>query len=230
MLHQGAYYCLQTLHLPTCFFYFPLSHPTFVSFYTLVCPFTIVLIANSTLSLKSSSQHPRTTHPSWSPPRQKTPFQTYSPITRRHGLPKTSYTASPHVLAARFYRTAHSRRRGSAASSRRNSMTSSHSKHSSRSHRSHRPHENSCIAQQLRRQSIIESRRARLASRSAHVEEVRLRAALAKAAPRTSNSEEKAQAAQLAREKILAKVAASCAEEVNRAKRVAEEKQGEEGG
>jgi hypothetical protein len=52
---------------------------------------------------------------------------------------------------------------------------------------------------------------------------VRLRAALAKATPRASNSEEKALAAQQARERHLAQVAAQCAEEVRRAKRVAEE-------
>jgi hypothetical protein len=46
---------------------------------------------------------------------------------------------------------------------------------------------------------------------------------LAKAAPRGSNSEEKALAAQQAREKHLAHVAASCAEEVRRAKKIAED-------
>lgn len=52
-----------------------------------------------------------------------------------------------------------------------------------------------------------------------------MRAALAKAAPRGSNSntEERALAAQLAKERYLAKVAATCAEEVARAKRIAEE-------
>lgn len=61
--------------------------------------------------------------------------------------------------------------------------------------------------------------------RAAHAEQVRLRAALAKAAPRGSNanSEERALAAQLAKEKYLAKVAAACAEEVARAKRIAEQ-------
>jgi hypothetical protein len=77
----------------------------------------------------------------------------------------------------------------------------------------------------LRRASIIETRKARLADRAAHAEQVRFRAALAKSAPRgsTSASEEKALAAQLAKEKYLAKVAAACAEEVARAKRIAEE-------
>ncbi|KAI4240133.1 MAG: hypothetical protein L6R42_011578, partial [Xanthoria sp. 1 TBL-2021] len=59
---------------------------------------------------------------------------------------------------------------------------------------------------------------------AAHAEQVRLRAALAKAAPRAStSSEERALAAKQAREKFLAQVAANCAEEVKRAKRVAED-------
>jgi len=75
----------------------------------------------------------------------------------------------------------------------------------------------------LRRASIIEDRKARLADRAAHAEKVRLRAALAKAAPRsTSNTEERALAAQQAREKNLAEIVASCAEEVKRAKGIAE--------
>lgn len=137
------------------------------------------------------------------------------------------YAPPPH-LAARFYRTkAGARRMSSAASSRRNSMSSVHSRASSLSQRRSTiagPQSN-YIAQHLRRASIIESRKARLADRAAHAEQVRLRAALAKAAPRgsTSNSEERALAAQLAKEKYLAKVAAACAEEVARAKRVAEE-------
>jgi hypothetical protein len=50
-----------------------------------------------------------------------------------------------------------------------------------------------------------------------------LRAALAKAAPRsTTNSEERALAAQQAREKNLAEIVAACAEEVKRAKGIAE--------
>ena len=127
----------------------------------------------------------------------------------------------PAHLAARFHRAGANRRRSSAASSRRNSLASSHSQHSSRSKRL--AHQNNCVAQHLRRASIIENRKARLADKAAHAEQVRLRAALAKAAPRASNSEEKALAAKLAREKLLAKVAASCAEEVARAKKVAEE-------
>ena len=79
------------------------------------------------------------------------------------------------------------------------------------------------IAQHLRRASIIESRKQRLADRAAHAEQVRLRAAAAKNAPRVSHSEERALAAQAAREKLLAEIAARCEEEVRRAKKVAEE-------
>ncbi|KAF2127316.1 hypothetical protein P153DRAFT_387859 [Dothidotthia symphoricarpi CBS 119687] len=130
--------------------------------------------------------------------------------------------APPPRIAARFYRYANNRRKSSAASSRRNSLSSTHSHTSSRSFRN-----NACqshhIAQHLRRTSILESRKARLADRAAHAEQVRLRAALAKAAPRISNCEERALAAQQARERHLAQVAASCAEEVRRAKKVAED-------
>ena len=135
--------------------------------------------------------------------------------------------APPAHLAARFYRNrANARRKSSAASSRRNSLSSAHSLASSRSHRraSAPGCQSNYIAQHLRRASIIESRKARLADRAAHAEQVRIRAALAKAAPRgNSSSEERALAAQLAKEKHLAKVAAACAEEVARAKRIAEE-------
>ncbi|KAF2204774.1 hypothetical protein GQ43DRAFT_363855 [Delitschia confertaspora ATCC 74209] len=130
------------------------------------------------------------------------------------------YTPPPRI-AARFYRPSNNRRKSSAASSRRNSISSTHS------HQSNRSYRNACqsnhIAQHLRRASILESRKARLADRAAHAEQVRQRAALAKATPRNSNSEEKALAAQQAREKHLAQVAAQCAEEVRRAKRIAEE-------
>lgn len=130
------------------------------------------------------------------------------------------YTPPAH-LAARFYHSGGNRRRSSAASSRRNSLSSTHSHHSNRSFRT--AFHSNYVAQHLRRASIIEGRKARLADKAAHAEQVRLRAALAKAAPRVSNSEEKAIAAKIARDKLLAKVAASCAEEVNRAKKVAEE-------
>ena len=133
----------------------------------------------------------------------------------------------PAHVAARFYRPTSTRRKSSAASSRRNSLSSLHS-HSNRSNRSNRSShggpQSTYIAQHLRRASIIESRRARLADKAAHAEKVRLRAALAKAAPRTSTiSEDRALAAQQAREKYLAQVAANCAEEVKRAKKVAED-------
>lgn len=137
--------------------------------------------------------------------------------------------APPAHLAARFYKDRMNfRRKSSAASSRRNSMSSAHSLGSGMSQRrSSTPAgmQNHYIAQHLRRASIIESRKARLADRAAHAEQVRLRAALAKSTPRGSISahEEKALAAQLAKEKYLAKVAAQCAEEVARAKRIAEE-------
>ena len=142
--------------------------------------------------------------------------------------PPQEYFAPPAHLAARFYRNkANARRKSSAASSRRNSLSSVHSRASSLSQRRGTVAgcQSNYIAQHLRRASIIESRKARLADRAAHAEQVRLRAALAKATPRgsTSNSEEKALAAQLAKEKYLAKVAAACAEEVARAKRIAEE-------
>lgn len=127
----------------------------------------------------------------------------------------------PPRIAARFCRPSTTRRKSSAASSRRNSLSSTHSHQSSRSFRT------SCqshhVAQHLRRASILESRKARLAERAAHAEQVRLRAAEAKATSRTSNSEERALAAKQARERHLAQVAAACAEEVRRAKKVAED-------
>tara|TARA_R110002003_G_scaffold52_23_gene4567 strand:+ start:30759 stop:33695 length:2937 start_codon:yes stop_codon:yes gene_type:complete len=129
--------------------------------------------------------------------------------------------APPPRIAARFYRHSNNRRKSSAASSRRNSLSSTHS------HTSNRSYRNSCqshhIAQHLRRTSILETRKARLADRAAHAEQVRLRAALAKSTPRGSNSEERALAAKVARERHLAQVAAACAEEVRRAKKVAED-------
>ncbi|KFY52098.1 hypothetical protein V497_08643 [Pseudogymnoascus sp. VKM F-4516 (FW-969)] len=135
-----------------------------------------------------------------------------------------SHSSLPPRIAARFYRPSTSRRKSSAASSRRNSISSMHSHHSHASNLSlHGGPQSNHIAQHLRRASIIEDRRARLADRAAHAEKVRLRAALAKAAPRsTNNSEERALAAQQAREKNLAEIVASCAEEVKRAKGIAE--------
>jgi len=130
--------------------------------------------------------------------------------------------ALPAHIAARFYRQSKARRRSSATSSRRNSISSLKSNRSGRC--THGGPQSSQIAQDLRRASIIESRKARLADKAAHAEQVRLRAALVKAAPRLcSTREDRALAAQQAREKYLAQVAANCAEEVKRAKKVAED-------
>ena len=128
----------------------------------------------------------------------------------------------PPRIASRIYKSTSTRRKSSAASSRLNSMSSHHSSRSTRS--AHGGPQSTHIAQHLRRASIIESRKAKAADRNAHAEKVRLRAALNKAAPRAStNSEERAIAAQQARERYLAQVKANCAEEVKRSKRVAEE-------
>ncbi|KPM45547.1 hypothetical protein AK830_g896 [Neonectria ditissima] len=133
------------------------------------------------------------------------------------------YTPPPRI-AARFYRPSAARRRDSAASSRRNSISSAQSRCSSIQLASHRDGEQSKhVAQHLRRTSFLEDRKARLADRAAHAEKVRLRAALAKATHRdTTLSEERALAAQQARERNLAEIVASCAEEVKKAKQVAE--------
>ncbi|KAK4462658.1 T-complex protein 11-domain-containing protein [Cladorrhinum samala] len=131
----------------------------------------------------------------------------------------------PHIAARLFYHhrpTNQSRRKESAASTRRNSISSAHSL-SSHGHGRDLGPQSKHVAQHLRRASILEDRKARLADRAAHAEKVRLRAALAKAATRdTSLSEERAIAAAQARERNLAEIAASCAEEVKRAKAVAE--------
>lgn len=129
--------------------------------------------------------------------------------------------APPAHLAERFYRKSNSRRKSSAHSSRRNSLSSRHSHQSALS--AHGGPFSTHVAQHLRRASIIESRKARLADRAAHAERVRLRAALAKATPRPSYREERALAAQATRERLLAGVAAKCEEEVRRVKKVAEE-------
>ena len=127
------------------------------------------------------------------------------------------YDLPPHI-AARFYRKTSARRRSSAHSSRRSSISSRHSAISA-----HGGPQSSHVAQHLRRASIIESRKARLADRAAHAEQVRLRAAIAKATPRAVYREERALAAQAAREKLLAEITARCEEEVRRAKKIAEE-------
>ncbi|KAI9734949.1 MAG: hypothetical protein M1834_002029 [Cirrosporium novae-zelandiae] len=137
--------------------------------------------------------------------------------------PEDSETPDPPArLAARFYRSATNRRTKSAAvSSRRSSISSLHSHHSA-NRTCHSGVQSNHVAQHLRRASILEGRKARLADRAAHAEKVRLRAALAKTAPR-SNFEEKALLAQQAREKYLAEITARCEEEVRRAKKIAEE-------
>ncbi|KAJ4288836.1 hypothetical protein N0V88_007165 [Collariella sp. IMI 366227] len=129
----------------------------------------------------------------------------------------------PHIAARLFYRpTNQTRRKDSAASSRRNSISSAHSRSSHGGGRLGGP-QSKYVAQHLRRASILEDRKARLADRAAHAEKVRLRAALAKAATKdTTISEERALAAAQARERNLAEIAAACAEEVRRAKAVAE--------
>ncbi len=129
--------------------------------------------------------------------------------------------APPAHLAERFYRKSGSCRKSSAHSSRRNSLSSRHSHQSALS--AHGGPFSTHVAQHLRRASILESRKARLADRAAHAERVRLRAALAKATPRPSYREERALAAQATRERLLAEVAAKCEEEVRRVKKVAEE-------
>ncbi|KAL7926451.1 IQ calmodulin-binding motif domain protein [Trichoderma austrokoningii] len=131
----------------------------------------------------------------------------------------------PPRIAARFYRPSQTRRRDSAASSRRNSMSSAHSRCSSIQPTSSRRNSDSSKynAQHVRRTNFLEDRRARLADRAAHAEKVRLRAALAKAAPRGQTArEERALAAQQARQRNLAEIVANCAEEVKKAKLVAE--------
>ena len=131
------------------------------------------------------------------------------------------YCPPPHI-AARIYQSRSYHRKSSAASSRRNSMTSHHSSRSGLS--AHGGPQSTHVAQHLRRASIIESRKAKAADRNAHAEKVRLRAAMNKAAPRVAtDSEERAAAAQQARERFLAQVKANCAAEVKRSKRVAEE-------
>ncbi|KAK1983013.1 IQ calmodulin-binding domain-containing family protein [Colletotrichum cereale] len=163
------------------------------------------------------------------------PSSTMEPADVNLSMPPTSddeiedaddgriFTPPPHI-AARFYRPSQARRKDSAASSRRNSISSAHSRCSSTQTftRLGAP-QSKQIAQHLRRTSFLEDRKARLADRAAHAEKVRLRAAMAKATHRdTSLSEERALAAQQAREKNLAEIVASCAEEVKRAKAVAE--------
>ncbi|GAD97949.1 conserved hypothetical protein [Paecilomyces variotii No. 5] len=133
---------------------------------------------------------------------------------------QTKSLSLPAHIAARFYRKS-SVKRSSAVSSRRSSISSIHSHHSNVS--SHGGPQSDHLAQHLRRASIIETRKARLADRAAHAEKVRLRATLAKAATRNLQREERALAAQQARERLLAEITAKCEEEVRRAKQKAED-------
>ncbi|KAJ5799155.1 uncharacterized protein N7518_001223 [Penicillium psychrosexuale] len=126
----------------------------------------------------------------------------------------------PHI-AARFARKSSKARRSSTASSRRSSVSSLHSHHSNGSSNGSLSADH--IAQHLRRTSILESRKARLADRALHAEKVRLRAALAKAATRNFQFEERALAAQQARERLLADITAKCEGQVRRAKKKAED-------
>lgn len=175
----------------------------------------------SLASLEMDHRISRTMPADSSPPSQ-IPEEEHDLVGVDVGGTTAVFPPPPH-LAARFYRTSKARRRSSAASSRRNSMSSAHSLHSHHSHPSYHGVHSNHVAQHLRRASILESRKARLADRAAHAEKVRLRAAIAKATPRVSTSEERAIAAEKARQKYLAQVAAACAEEVKRAKRVAED-------
>lgn len=134
--------------------------------------------------------------------------------------PPSSLSLPAHI-AARFYRKSSAVRRSPLAASRRNSLSSLHSHHSSASAPGQSPTDH--VAQQLRRTSILESRRARLADRAVHVEKVRLRATLAKAGNRNLQKEERELAAHQARERQLAEITARCEEEVRRAKKKAED-------
>lgn len=127
----------------------------------------------------------------------------------------------PAHIAARFYRRSSKVRRSSTASSRRSSISSLHSHHSNAS--STGAPSTDHIAQHLRRTSILETRKARLADRALHADKVRLRAALAKAATRNLQIEERALAAQQARERLLADITAKCEDQVKRAKKKAED-------
>ena len=130
--------------------------------------------------------------------------------------PTLPLSLPPHI-AARFYRKSSKSRRSS--SSRRSSISSLHSHSNASSSSPSADH----IAQHLRRTSILESRKARLADRAIHAEKVRLRAALAKAATRNLQIEERALAAQQARERLLADITAKCEDQVKRAKKKAED-------
>ncbi len=101
------------------------------------------------------------------------------------------FTPPPHI-AARFYRPSQPAARTRQPRRGRGSISSTHSR-SSQGFGRQAAQQSKYVAQHLRRASILEDRKARLADRAAHAEKVRLRAALAKAATRdTSASEERA--------------------------------------
>lgn len=139
--------------------------------------------------------------------------------------PRRKGTVSSDALALdrsqRLSRQSSAIRKASATCSRRSSISSVHSHHSTVS--AHGGFPSPTLAQHLRRASIIETRKARLADKAAHAEKVRLRAAIAKASSRPTYREERAAAAKAAREKLLAEIAAKCEEQVRRAKKIAEE-------
>lgn len=130
----------------------------------------------------------------------------------------------PAHIAARFYRKSTTlARRSSVASSRRSSISSLHSHHSTASARGAAAAPSDHVAQHLRRTSILESRKARLADRALHAEKVRLRATLAKGTSRNLQREERELAAHQSRERLLAEITAKCEDEVKRAKKKAED-------
>lgn len=122
---------------------------------------------------------------------------------------------------SRVYRPTQKRRGESAASSRRNSISSPSLSSSHGAVQLVTGPQSKHVANHQRRDAILKDRQKRLADRAAHVEKVRLRAAMAK--ERTiALSVERAAAAQQARERNLKEIAAACAEEVKRAKAIAE--------
>lgn len=135
-------------------------------------------------------------------------------------MPPIPDLPSPPDLS-RVYRPTQTRRGDSAASSRRNSISSPSLSSSHGAAQLVNGPQSKHVANHQRRDAILKDRQKRLADRAAHVEKVRLRAAMAK--ERTiALSVERATAAKQARERNLKEIAAACAEEVKRAKAIAE--------
>lgn len=135
-------------------------------------------------------------------------------------IPPIPDLPSPPDLS-RVYRPTQTRRGDSAASSRRNSISSPSLSSSHGAVQLVSGPQSKHVANHQRRDAILKDRQKRLADRAAHVEKVRLRAAMAK--ERTiALSVERATAAKQARERNLKEIAAACAEEVKRAKAIAE--------